>query len=88
MATPIHTHDCDGCTFTGTVHGIDHYFCDQPDREIELITRRSSQEDAYTAMPLSLVVRLDDQLATKDISPFADSLRLWREFSRQGASGV
>ena len=80
MATPIHTHDCDGCTFIGTVHGIDHYFCDQPDREIELIARRSSREDDYTAMPLSWCMG-SYPLPGWD-SVLGDTLRLWREFSR------
>jgi hypothetical protein len=82
MATPIHTHDCDGCTFTGTIHGIDHYFCEQPDREIELLARRSSQEDDYTAMPLSWVVRMYHYPLPGRDPVLGDSLRLWREFSR------
>ena len=82
MATPIHTHDCDGCTFIGTVHGIDHYFCDQPDREIELIARRSSREDDYTAMPLSWAVSMGISRARGWDSDLGDTLRLWREFSR------
>jgi hypothetical protein len=51
---PIHEHDCPGCRFLGSFDGKDVYQCDG----IDLIIRKSSEEQDNRALPISLAKRI------------------------------
>jgi hypothetical protein len=51
MNEPLHRHDCGACEFLGQFNGADLYFCPAGN---ELVARRSSAYDDYTAGPAEI----------------------------------
>lgn len=51
--TPRHKHDCSDCTFLGTFHGADMYFCRAwGAKRVTLILRDGSEGPEYDSLPL------------------------------------
>jgi hypothetical protein len=47
---PLHTHDCKGCTFLGTLDNVDLYHCLQGIGSPALIARYSSDGPDYSSL--------------------------------------